>query len=514
MIPTDTDFEAQFSLETEATPVPEDPPFHILFMGDYSGRENFAQTIEASLPDFKTLEIDRDNFEDVMKRLNISLRLDLSGEGQEVLALQFRELDDFHPDRIFQQVSLFSDLRDTRKRLLNPDSFESAAREVRAWFEESLDEKAAENIEEVVPNEPASSGSLLDDILTGTKAESTSYKSQVSESTELKSFIKDIVKDHIIQTDEAEQSKLLSVIDEATSELMRQILHHHHFQALESAWRGLYFVVRRTETSNDLKLFLMDISKQEVTEDLKSVSDLTDSKLFQKIVIERKDSMAGEPWALICGNYEFELNVEAVATLIRMAKIGNTLTAPFISQIKPQMLGINSISESPNSSDWSLSDDSTEGKLWTMLRTIRESANLGFTMPRFLSRLPYGEDTEPTEVFSFEEFTGISEHKNYVWANSSFALALLFAQSYRANSWDMGQRMFNEIDGLPTHQFKKDGEAKTKNCAEIDMTHTSCDSLIEQGLMPLISFRNTDSIKFADFQSIAFPTKNLNGRWG
>lgn len=513
MNPTDTNLEAQFSLETQATPIPEDPPFHILFIGDYSGRENFSETIESSLPDYKTLVIDRDNFEDVMKKLNISLRLDLSGEGQDVLALQFRELDDFHPDRIFQRVSLFSDLRETRKRLLNPDSFESAAREVRAWFEEKVENKMSEQSEVETSEKSESSGNLLDDILTGTKTESTSYKPQATESTELKSFIKDIVRGHIIQTDEAEQSKLLAIVDEATSELMRQILHHPHFQALEAAWRGLYFVVRHTETSNDLKLFLMDISKQEVADDLKSVSDLTDSTLFRKVVVERKDSMGGEPWALICGNYEFDLTVESVATLIRLAKIGNTQTAPFISQIKPQMLGINSIAETPSDSNWNLLDDSAEGKLWTMLRTIPESASLGFTIPKFLTRLPYGEDTEPTEVFSFEEFTNSSEHQNYVWANSSFALALLFAQSYRANAWDMGQRMFSEIDGLPTHLYKEDGESKTKNCAETDMTHTACNTLIAQGLMPLISFRGTDTIKFADYQSIAFPAKPLNGRW-
>lgn len=44
------------------------------------------------------------------------------------------------------------------------------------------------------------------------------------------------------------------------------------------------------------------------------------------------------------------------------------------------------------------------------------------------------------------------------------------------------------------------------------MTHTACDTLVEQGLLTLISFREIDIIKIADFQSIAFPSKPLNNR--
>jgi type VI secretion system protein ImpC len=513
MIPTETDFEAEFSLETEAIPLPEDPPFHILFMGDYSGRQNLLGNFNSGSGKHPVFEIDRDNFEDVMGKLNITLRLDLSAKGHDYLTLNFRELDDFHPDQIFRQIPLFSDLRDTRQRLLDPNSFESAAREVRSWFEKDEDDPSVENISAKGDSEPESSGNLLDDILSGNKTDIDSYETPPTKSVELNKFIKDIVRPHIIHTDEDEQASLLEIVDETTGELMRGIIHHKDFQELEAAWRSLYFVVRKTETNKDLKLFVMDISKDEVADNLKSVSDLTDSVLYRQLVIEKSQKVDNEPWALLCGNYEFALNVDDVATLIRMAKIGNTLTAPFITQIRPQMLGIDSLAEKPSSSDWNLSDETNESKLWTMLRTIPEAASLGLGLPGFLTRLPYGEQTEPTEAFSFEEFTEISEHTNYVWGNPSFAYALLHAQSFSSYGWEMSNRVFNEIEGLPTHIYSEDGEAKTKSCAEINMTHEGCNVLIEQGLMPLLSFRNSDSIKFAEFQSIKFPSQILTSRW-
>lgn len=515
MTPIKTEHETQVSMETEAIPLPDEPPFHILLLGDYSGRENLASFTDASLPQARPIEIDRDNFEDVLKRLNTSLRLEFEGADNGVLYLQFKELDDFHPDRIFSQIPLFSDLRGLRKRLLNPDTYESAAREVRIWFEESNEKVEEPDSDQEVKSESSteSSGNLLDDILGGNKQEAAAYPAKSTESPELNSFIRDIIKPHLVQTDEAEQAKLLAAVDQSTGELMKRILHHPHFQALESAWRGLYFLVRRAETSNDLKLFILDISKDEITHNLKSVSDLSDSHIYKTLVTDTLKTAGADPWSVICGNYTFELNVEDAATLIRLAKLASIANAPFISAAAPQMLGIDSLAETPSPSDWNYKDESNEGKLWTMLRTISEAPYLGLVTPRFLARLPYGKETEPLEVFDFEEFGGSSEHDKYLWSNASFACALLLAQSYSAAGWEMSQRLFQELDGLPVHLYKEETETKTKPCAETELTESACEILVDQGLMPLISFKDTDRIRVARFQSIAFPTKPLQGRW-
>ncbi|NNE99630.1 MAG: hypothetical protein HKN25_11475 [Pyrinomonadaceae bacterium] len=515
MTPTKTEHEAQVSMETAAIPLPDEPPFHILLLGDYSGRENLSNFTNAALPEARPIEIDRDNFEHVLARLNTSLRLEFEGADNGVLLLQFRELDDFHPDQIFKQISLFSDLRDLRKRLLNPDTYESAAREVRIWFEETNDEPFEESKGQEPSDESSgeSSGNLLDDILGDTKRDAEEYPTRSTESPELNEFIRDIIRPHLIQTDEAEQAKLLAAIDQSTGELMKRILHHPHFQALESAWRGLYFLVRRAETSNDLKLFLLDITKDEITDNLKSVNDLSDSNIYRIVVKNTVRTPDADPWSVVCGNYTFELNVEDTATVIRLLKIASIANAPFISGAKPQMLGIESLADTPSPADWNYKNETDEGKLWTMLRTVSEAPHLGLMTPRFLARLPYGKETEPLEAFDFEEFSDAPEHEKYLWANASFACALLLAQSYTASGWDMSQKLFHELDGLPVHLYKDETETITKPCAEAQLTENACEILLDQGLMPLISFRDTDRIRIARFQSIAFPSKPLKGRW-
>ncbi len=503
MSPEDTNLEGTFTLESGGNVVDDDAPFHILCLGNWSGHG--ANEIE--LAKRRPMMIDRDNFDDVIRKIRPRLNLDFDGDTS--LSLLFTELDDFHPDNIFQQVSIFDDLREIRKKLKNADTFNEAAREVRSWF-------AVKDVTQPVEREVVATidaDNLLDEILSGTSFDASSVKRKSTASTELSQFINDIVQPHIIQTDLAEQSNLLMAVDEIVSDLMRKILHHKDFLALESAWRGQYFLVRRTDTDTDLKIYLLDISKAELSNNLKSVNNLAESIYAQWTSGETLQTTIGEPWAVVCGIYGFSPNVDDIATLMRISQIGNASNTSFISHVSPAVLGVNSLADNPSSKDWNLAEDSTETKLWTALRAAKESEYLGLAMPRFLARLPYGYDTDPTEVFSFEEFNESSEHDNYVWSNPAFAGAYLLAKSFRRNGWEMAENIAREIDGLPIHIYQENSETKSKPCAEIPMTEAGVQKMIDNGIIPLVSFRDSDKIRVASFQSIALSKERIRGRW-
>ncbi len=504
MLPTETDFEAKFTLENGGNRLPDEPPFHILVLGDWS-----ANAAKKDLNQRRPIVVDRDNFDEVLRGFKTTLALDLTGDGN-LLSLAFAELDDFHPDNIFQQVSLFADLRDIRRRLRNADDFNEAARQVRAWFNISNDIETSIENEETAP---ISSDNLLDQILSS-PAETSSAKPQKLDNSELGIFLSKIVSPHLVKIDETEQSKLVAAVDEATGDLMRTILHHPQFQALESAWRGLYFLVRQTETDTDLKIFIFDVSQTELIDNLKSTNSLADSFLFRWLITETDETLGGEPFALVCGNYSFGVNVDDIAALLRIAKIANAAAAPFVSHIRPEMFGTKSFGETEDISELKFSEDSTEGKLWLALRAASEADSVGLSPMRMLSRMPYGNDTDSTETFSFEEFTGEKHHEHYLWANPSFACALLLAQSYRQFGWEeMSYRQMRDIENLPFHLYRENSETKTKPCAEIVLTENFADKLLQHGLMPLLSYRDSDRVRLPRFQSVALPPKNLNGKW-
>ncbi len=507
MFPTDTRYETKVTLETEISSVSDDDlPFKLLFLGDWRGRRQ-SLIIDASKS--RPIEIDRDNFDDVMRKFNVGLDLTFEDDDLNRLSLQFSELEDFHPDKIFQQLPLFSNLREIRNKLSNSDTYNEAAREVRSWIktERNADVKGdTPQSEDSVEKQPAPDD-LLDRILGRADEKNFALPSPNVPSSELSEFIGKIVKPHLIQTDTEEQSNLLLIVDEITSDLMREILHHPQFQALESAWRGLYLLIRKIETDNNLKTYLYDIGKSELSETLKSADDLTANRIYRLLNNDEHS------WALVGGSYTFNLNVDDVAVLIRLAKIGHNTDTPFISHIQPEMFGFRSFNNFSSFDRLQFSGNLTEAKLWNALRELPEATHLGLALPRFLARLPYGAKTEPTETFYFEEFKALVQHEEFLWANPIFICALLLAQSFVNSGWDLSNNLIQDLEDLPLYFYQEETETQSKSCAEIIMTQSNAELLVEQGLMPLISFRDSDRVRIGRFQSITFSESMLSGKW-
>ena len=106
-----------------------DAPPRFLIMADFSGRG--SRETPAARPDLASrplLAMDADRFNAVMARLEPALRLPLAAGAD--LTVRFAQLDDFHPDALYQRLDLFQALRRSRTRLLDPASFAQAAAEL------------------------------------------------------------------------------------------------------------------------------------------------------------------------------------------------------------------------------------------------------------------------------------------------------------------------------------------------------------------------------------------------
>ena len=92
-------------------------PFVLGLMGDYAG-----DTKQKALKDRKFLEIDRDNFNDIMKRINPTLKFrvenTLAGDGSEMpIQLKFENIKDFEPGAVVDQVPALRELLEVRNKL-------------------------------------------------------------------------------------------------------------------------------------------------------------------------------------------------------------------------------------------------------------------------------------------------------------------------------------------------------------------------------------------------------------
>jgi type VI secretion system protein ImpC len=146
------------------------------------------------------------------------------------------------------------------------------------------------------------------------------------------------------------------------------------------------------------------------------------------------------------------------------------------------------------------------------LRRIPQATWLGLALPRFLLRLPYGQRTQSTEQFAFEEMPA-GGHEDYLWGNPAFACAYLLGEAFVQDGWEFRPGQIPRIEGLPAHVYRANGESHLKPCAEALLTENAGEAILNKGLMPLLSIKGSDSVRLMRFQSIALPPAPLSGRW-
>jgi type VI secretion system protein ImpC len=504
------------STEPMRAPAKPDPgmPFQIAVLGDFSGRANRG-VVEtgAKLSGRKPIRIDRDNFDEVMARLNVGLRLPVPGDDQAGVVLQFKELDDFHPDRIFAHSPVFQSLKETRRKLNNPKTFESTAAALRAQAGPAPEPPPAPAATPI-PTAPAAPLPANEDLLAQILgAAQVRAPEPAREADPWNALMREIVAPYVVAKTDPRQPELVASVDETTSRLLRKILHHPDFQALEAAWRGLFFLVRRLETDSQLGVFLIDMSKDELAADLTSADDPRATATSKLLVDPTVNTPGGKPWAVLALDATFGPTEVDVEILGRLATIARFAGAPVLAGASPHAAGCDSFAETPDPDDWQRPLSASEREAWTALRRHHDAPYLGLALPRFLLRLPYGKKDSPIESFAFEELTADSKHDEYLWGNPAFALVELLGRSFRASGWNLRPGRIDEIDGLPVHVRRFNGDSEAKPCAEAILSHRAAETLLERGLIPVLSVQNRDAIRLGGFLSVAEGSKPLAGRW-
>ena len=306
---------------------------------------------------------------------------------------------------------------------------------------------------------------------------------------------------------------LIAALDNKLTEQINLIMHTEEFQKVESAWRGLHYLVNNTETDEMLKIRVMNISKNDLAKTLKKFKGTAwdQSPIFKKMYEEEFGQFGGEPFGSIVADYYFDNSAPDVELLSSMAKISAAAHAPFISAAAPSVMLMESWNELANPRDLTKIFQTPEHAAWRSFRESEDSRYVGLTMPRFLARQPYGAKSNPVEEFDFEEDTSAPGSKNYTWANSSYAMAVNINRSFKEYGWCSrirGIESGGAVEGLPVHAFPTDDGGVDMQCpTEIAISDRREAELAANGFMPLVHKKNTDFAAFIGAQSLHKPAQ-------
>ena len=495
--------EFEFDIRGSGRPRSE-RPFNLLVLADFSGP---TRPSAGDLEKRRIFPVDLDSLDALWSELRPTLALQA---GDMQIRFGPRELEDFHPDRLYRSLPVFEELRALRRRLLDPATAQQALGDLlrsRGPLEGEL--VGGRNEEPAADDEAA--GDLFQRLLGRSGGHAPTEPATAKGMAQLDAFIHDLVAPHIVRAPDPRTDTAVASVDLATAGLMRGILHDSDFQALEARWRALTDLVHELELGDDLRLFVCDVRRQELLAALPDPGQsLQESALIQLLVERRRQAADDTPWTVIIGDYRFGSEREDIALLTALGAAAAASGAVFLGGARPQILGCSSPAELADAKYWSAGGDHHE--LWQSLRRSPVASHIGLALPRVLGRQPYGRGSDEIESFEFEELPE-RRHEQYLWLNPAFACGRLLAQAFTHDSWAMEPGAHLDLGALPAHHFSEDGERRLQPCGEILLPETTMVAMLEQGLMPIVSYRNQNTAVLGRFQSIAEPLQPLAGSW-
>lgn len=289
--------------------------------------------------------------------------------------------------------------------------------------------------------------------------------------------------------------------------LLSAILHHPDFRALEAAWRGLDWFLRKAWTGeNGVEVVLYDLDEAELIECVNAQDDLSQSPLYTWLVEKAQKGYNAQPWGALIGLYSFAVNAESAQILGRIAKIARHASAPFLAGLGSPVW------------DKAYKPDKEDLAAWDALRQEPAAAMLGLAAPGFLLRPPYG-GAKPVEKIAYEEYKTSKDAAHYVLGNPALFCGALLAKSFTKKNWQFKPGSELELDQMPMHVARDEDDEEVLVTVSVWMMQKTIDQMTRQGFMALRGVKGRNHVQLNRFLPLAKalpdqPSADLIGSWG
>jgi type VI secretion system protein ImpC len=350
--------------------------------------------------------------------------------------------------------------------------------------------------------------SLLDEVLAETKLKPNDEGYETAKRG-ISAFISEMLGgDRAAErVDNALVDQLIAEIDSRISAQLNAVLHHKQFQYLESAWRGLKYLVDNVDFRENVRVEVLSCTKDELRTDFEDTPEISKSGLYRLAYSAEYGTFGGKPYGVMIGNFDFGPGPQDMQLLRDCASVAAMSHAPFLTNASPQFFGSDSFLELPKLKDLQSLFEGPQYARWNAFRESEDARYVGLCAPRMLLRLPYGPETAPVKSFNFKEEC-VGDHDSYLWGYSSIALATRVADSFAKYRWCpniIGPQAGGAVEQLPLHQYKAMGEIQTKIPTEVQLTERREYELSEQGFIGLVYRKDSDNACFFSANSAQKP---------
>ena len=391
-------------------------PFRVLVLADFTLDARSAEFI-----DQEPVHVATDSLDAVLAGLAPVLRIQVEDKLSDLpmgpldVELKFCALQDFSPDRVVLQIPACASLIEQRERLIN--------------LRRKMD-RAGEGGITLMPS-----------------AEERELIKRLSEGGNVHSLDPDMI------------GQFVAEIDGRLSKQMDAIMHHPSFRGLEGAWRGLAFLLARTDERENCEIDILNVGKQALLEEFEDVPEVTQSRLYELVYTAEFGQFGGKPFTLMIGDYSFGPTAPDVRLLQQIGAVAAMSHAPFLAGVAPSFFDIDSFSALAQLRDIKSILDQPRFAKWNSFRACEDARYVGLALPGFLLREPYGANLRATRFDYNETFTG--RRQAGLWGNCAFALGTRMLASFATHRWCVNMTGQNEgrVAGLDAG---RDGKIPTE----------------------------------------------------
>lgn len=496
-------------------------PLTVLVMADFVPRAAEAKS--------KRVSIDKNNFNEVMKRLRPRLSLDVPNRvgktPKEIsVELAFDDIKSFRPETIVAQVGplealmnlrvLLTELRDGR---ISKKEFQErtgglvADSELVARLQTML--TAPRAVAKPAAGKPGAQppggappkpgadkdglGSLFDMVEVAGDKPATSHAPVSALDGLIDAIVRPKAEEEPI--DKKVVDAIIADLDGTLSAQVNEVLHQEKFRRLESTWRGLKFLVDRTDFRENIRIDILNVTKN----DLRDV-------LYERVFRPEYDGVTDEPVSVIAAEHGFDRSPHDTELLQDVSKMAESIQVPFIGSVGPGFFGLKSLGTLPGLPSLADKFQQPEYAKWNGFRDTDQARWVALAANRFLLRLPYGPESVPVKGFGFEEVGASVKQKHYVWGDGVWVLATALTASFAETGWCLdisGPKSLGAVSDLPVRQYTVHGGEKINIPLEILIPDQRGSEMADAGLIPIVCRPNDDMACVASVRTTHRPKR-------
>ncbi|MEW8051673.1 MAG: type VI secretion system contractile sheath large subunit [Candidatus Thiodiazotropha sp.] len=446
--------------------------FSIVMLGAFGGGTGTGNPITESGPSLHSIEID--TIDKQIAKLQPSLTL-VGGSSQQI-TLRFKSLDDFHPDRLFDQLADYQPIMSDQQVQTPSDERTEEVSGVDEGSDEN--ESQQETLSRLLGQRPLSA--------------EQQQESGSSLNNAKQSMITDVVRrlaENASGTDRPEASDEPSTYtpnETAITILLRSVLHNEGFQELEAVWRSVDWLLHSIEPDPSIKCYLLDIGRSELELERSSHTEPTTSSLYRVIreTLERQDLL--ESSFILIDDHNYGPDQESRTMLDWLGLLVDRFDGTLLAGSASSFLD-----------DQVKSGDSFNA--WHTFRKQSSARRITLLYPQILLRLPYGSATDPVQSQSFEELNQNWTIDELLWGNPAYAQAVVLINQWMAEGNTVQASVLTD---LPAYTYQREGERHLQPCTKLLFNEQQIEQLLDLGLVPVIGSRNRNTIQLPWFQHL------------